>query len=165
MIDADRALQRTSQLRTLCLTLQEAGRRLRLSQRAAGLVGSALEGVYWAHVDSKTPSGYARYFLCTTSGRIYEASRDMGLSAHKTLPLGSTPLADFTAILRGPKITALHQEREGWGELVLTLDSGHAICLVSTFDGEHPGNNLVLEAPAEFIAWRDELSRDYVRLL
>lgn len=155
MIEADRALQRTSQLRKLCLSLQESGHQMRISQKAEGFLGSAVDGVYCSPTGDP---GYDAYFVRTCSGMVFRIEPDGRSPRAGSLPGDAAPMQGMDPILRGPKIVAVHED---WEQAVyIVFSTGHALCV----DMLEHGNGLCLESPEER-DWQEHLDRYADRIL
>ena len=160
MIDAVRAIRRTSQLRKLCQSLQETGHRLRIAQSAEGFVGSSIAEVYWTHDDPLKKSGYAEYFIQLTSGKVFHLELDRASPRTSALPGDAVPMTELSKMLRGLRITAVHEGDDA--DVLIMLDNGCGLHLIRTFNGEISGNNLILESPEELAQWNGH-SHPYCR--
>ena len=146
MTRADMGLRQAGQLRNLCLSLEDAGFRMRARRRGRiNLLGQPLSGVFSA---TSVVPGYEDYYLQTAAGDVFEISKEM---AACTLPSGARPL-DCREVLHGPSVVAVFGDDE-FGTQVL-LSDGRALQLVHMLSGNTPTIGLDVASPKEAVDWR-----------
>lgn len=163
MIEVERAVRRVSQLRKLCLELQESGRWMRLAQGVQGLLGSTVNHVFFAPGDSRHAT---RYFLEVGSGSVFLLDIDQPSPQSAALPADARRADGYSGILNGPRITAVHK---GWeGEILVSFDTGCALHLETSEVGHLEfDSDLRLKSSADFAdeAWKAHFDQHYRRIL
>jgi hypothetical protein len=163
VIDVERAVRRVSQLRKLCLALQESGRRMRLAQGAQGFLGSTVNHVFLAPGDKRHAT---RYFLEVGSGSVFLLDIDQPSPQSAALPADAHRVEGYSEILNGPKITAVHRGCEH--EILVSFDTGCALHLETSEVGSLEfDSDLFLESSADLAdkEWKAHFDQHYRRVL